>query len=116
MPELKKFICHYEDEQSLYRAYLSFVINGGLFIPTEARAEPLCTLLDTVQLEVSLPKDAEKYVLEGKVVWVTNTSSKGNKPPGIGVAFVGEKGKSLQQKIEKQIAALMKAGQSTDWI
>ena len=116
MPEIKTLVCHYEDEQSLYRAYLSFLTEGGLFIPSEARAAPACTLLEKVQLEVVLPKEPEKHALEGKVVWITPVGSIGNKPPGLGVAFVGDKGKGLKQKIEQKIAALLKAGQSTDLI
>src|SRR5690242_2336930 len=85
-----------KDKNVLYVAYMSFVTNGGLFIPTQ-RAFNFGA---TVSLILNLLDESEKYACLAKIVWITPKGAQGNRAPGIGVQFLGEEGKKLKAKIE----------------
>lgn len=72
-----------KDRNTLYTAYMPFVGNGGLFIPTKKAYK----LGDEVFMLISLMDDPEKIPVPGKVVWLNPPGVAGNRPPGIGVQF-----------------------------
>lgn len=104
--------CSFISEASLYLAYMPFVKGGGLFI----RSNQLYPLGSILSLTVSLLNEVEPYKIEGKVVWITPKGTQGNKPPGVGVQFMGENSRYLTNKIETYLAALLKSTQLTDTI
>ena len=72
-----------EDRNSLRAAYMPFIVNGGLFIPTP---RPY-SLGEEVFVVLRLMQDPRGLPLAGRVVWITPSGALGGKPPGIGVQF-----------------------------
>ncbi|MDD5296511.1 MAG: PilZ domain-containing protein [Rhodocyclaceae bacterium] len=88
-------------KSALYAAYMPFLKNGGIFVPT-ARAY---SLGDEVFMLLSLMDEPGKLPIAGKVVWVTPADSQGNKTQGIGVHFGNdESGMAAKRKIEGVLA------------
>jgi type IV pilus assembly protein PilZ len=74
-----------KDRTVLYAAYMPFLRNGGLFIPTNKRF----TLGEEVFVLLALMDEAEKIPITGTVVWVTPKGAQGNRQACIGVQFSG---------------------------
>ena len=72
-----------KDRAVLYAAYMPFVRNGGLFVPTNKRYE----LGEEVFILLALMDEPEKIPINGKVVWITPKGAQGNRQAGIGVQF-----------------------------
>ena len=70
-----------KDKAALYSAYMPFVKNGGIFVPTPKRY----FLGDEVFLLLTLPDSSERLPVAGKVIWVTPAGAQGNRTAGIGV-------------------------------
>lgn len=104
--------CSYPNENSLYMSYMPFISGGGLFIRTN-HIYPLGQMVD---LSVGLISEPDPYPVSGKVVWITPKGAQGNKPPGIGVQFIGESSRTLCNKIETYLAGMLKSTQMTDTI
>lgn len=98
-----------KDKAVLYTAYLSFLKEGGLFIPTKRSF----TLGETFPILLTLLEETEKFPVMGTVVWITPQGAQGNRAPGIGVQFEGEDGKLLRNKIETYLAGMLKSDKST---
>ena len=56
-----------KDKAVLYAAYMPFVQNGGLFIPTNKQYK----LGEEVFLLLNLMDEPEKIPVAGKIVWIT---------------------------------------------
>lgn len=69
--------------RALYRAYMPFVRNGGLFVPTDRT----CGLGDDVSITLNLVGAKEPIPVSGKIVWVTPKRAQGKRTAGIGVQF-----------------------------
>jgi len=104
--------CVFSSETALYLSYMPYIKSGGLFIRTMDAYE----LGDSVQLSIQLLSDADPYLIEGKVVWVTPRGAQGNKLAGIGVQFLGEDSRILCNKIETYLAGMLKSTHMTDTI
>lgn len=104
--------CSFSSEASLYLAYMPFVKGGGLFI----RTNHLHPLGELVSLSVKLIDEADPYLVGGKVIWITPKGAQGNKPPGIGIQFIGDNSRYLCNKIETYLAGMLKSSQPTDTI
>lgn len=97
------------DKSSLYAAYMPFIRNGGLFIPT---AKPY-HLGEEVFMLLSLADSKEKLPVAGRVIWVTPRGAQGNKTAGIGVQFSELDKGSTRSKIEAQLAGALKSDRAT---
>lgn len=64
-----------KDKAALYSAYMPFVKNGGIFVPTPKRY----FLGDEVFLLLTLPDSSERLPVVGKVIWVTPVGAQGNR-------------------------------------
>ena len=64
-----------KDKPSLYNAYMPYVRQGGIFVPTTRRY----FIGDEVFLLLTLPDSSERLPVAGKVCWVTPTGSQGNR-------------------------------------
>lgn len=104
--------CSFTSEASLYLAYMPFVKGGGLFI----RTKHTFLLGEVVSLSIKLFNEVESYLVDGKVIWITPIGAQGNKPPGIGVQFMGENSRYVCNKIETYLAGKLKSTQITDTI
>ena len=90
-----------KDKAVLYAAYMPYVKNGGIFIPTKKTYN----LGEEVFLLLSLMDEDEKLPLAGNVVWLTPASSaQGQRATGIGVQFNGEDDGAAKAKIENYLA------------
>lgn len=96
------------DKAVLYAAYIPFVDNGGLFIPTNKQY----TLGDEVFMLLSLMDEPEKIPVAGKVVWITPRGAQGNRAAGIGVQFSGEDD-IASKKIETYLAGSLDSDRPT---
>ncbi len=92
-----------KDRESLYKSYLSFLEEGGLFVETAETYQ----LGDEVFLLVTLPGSEERHPISSTVIWITPAGAAGNHPRGIGVRFgVKDEGK-LHNKVEKILADMI---------
>ena len=98
-----------KDKSALYVAYMPFVKNGGLFIPTTKEYR----LGDEVFVLLTLMENPERLPVAGKVVWVTPKGAQGKRLQGIGVQFSPQDNGSTQKKIEAQLAGALGADRPT---
>jgi len=98
-----------KDKAALYAAYMPFVKNGGLFIPTDKDYE----LGDEVFMLLTLMEEAEKIPIAGKVVWITPGEAQSNRSAGIGVQFNDQDGGVARDKIESYLAGTLEAERPT---
>jgi type IV pilus assembly protein PilZ len=92
-----------KDKKSLYMAYMPFLINGGLFIPTNRPYE----MGQEVFMLLNLMEDNEKIPVQGKVVWKTPSGSENYRSAGIGVQFSEAGGGNARLKIESYLAGAL---------
>ncbi|MCB1614465.1 MAG: PilZ domain-containing protein [Pseudomonadales bacterium] len=97
-----------KDKAVLYAAYMPFVQNGGLFIPTNKKY----SIGDEVFMLLSLMDEPEKIPVAGKVVWITPIGAQGNRASGIGVQFSDQDNTALQ-KIETYLAGSLESDRPT---
>ena len=71
------------DGKILAQAWMPFVKNGGLFIPTQDDAR----LGDDVILVVTLPDAAKPIRVLGHIVWLSPSDADSDKPAGWGIQF-----------------------------
>lgn len=98
-----------KDKSALYAAYMPFVKNGGLFIPTTKEY----ALGDEVFMLLTLMDSNEKLPVAGKVVWITPKGAQGNRTTGIGVQFNEQNGGTVRTKIETYLAGALKSDRPT---
>ena len=98
-----------KDKSALYAAYMPFIKNGGLFIPTNKKYK----LGDEVFMLLTLMEDKEKLPVAGKIIWVTPVGAQGNRATGIGVQFSGQDHGNARTKIETYLAGALKSDRQT---
>ncbi|HGX93097.1 MAG TPA: pilus assembly protein PilZ [Candidatus Tenderia sp.] len=99
-----------KDKGALYAAYMPFVLNGGLFIPTNKDYE----LGDEVFMLLRLMDETEKLPVVGKVIWITPKGAQGNRVTGIGVQFAEDQdGANVRKKIETYLGGALKSDRPT---
>ena len=98
-----------KDKASLYAAYMPFVTNGGLFMPTTKKYD----LGDEVFMLLTLMEDNERLPVAGKIIWVTPQGAQGNRSAGIGVQFSLQDNGATRNKIETHLAGAMKSDRIT---
>ena len=97
-----------KDKAVLYAAYMPFLQNGGLFIPTNKPYR----IGDEVFMLLNLMDEPEKIPVAGKVVWVTPKRAQGNRASGIGVQFNGQDD-TASRKIETYLAGALESERHT---
>ena len=70
-----------KDKAVLYAAYMPFLDNGGIFVPTNKRY----SIGDEVFMLLTLMDEPEKIPIAGRVVWITPAGAQGNRQAGVGV-------------------------------
>lgn len=99
-----------KEKAALYAAYMPFLANGGIFVPTNKPYK----LGDEIYLILSLMEDASKYPIAGKVAWITPAGANNNKAQGIGVHFPSDEGgKRIKQRIEEILGAAIGSSRAT---
>ncbi|MBE9538044.1 MAG: PilZ domain-containing protein [Proteobacteria bacterium] len=97
-----------KDKAVLYSAYMPYLENGGLFVPTNKPYK----VGDEVFMLLSLMDESEKIPIAGKVVWVTPRGAQGNRTAGIGVQF-SEQDATANAKIENHLAGSLTSDRPT---
>ena len=97
------------DKSALYAAYMPFIKNGGLFIPT---SKPYY-LGDEVFMLLTLMEEKEKMPIAGRIVWITPKGAQGYRTTGIGVQFSELDKGQTRNKIENYLAAALKSERQT---
>jgi len=98
-----------KDNNALYAAYMQFVKNGGLFIPTNKKYQ----LGDEVFMLLTLMDETERIPVAGKIIWITPVGAEGNRATGIGVQFSEQDEGTARNKIEAYLAGALKAERPT---
>ncbi len=98
-----------KDKASLYAAYMPFVKNGGLFIPTNKDYK----LGDEVFMLLSLMDDGERLPVAGKIIWMTPKGAEGNRATGVGVQFSEQDKGATRNKIETHLAGALNSDRIT---
>ena len=89
-----------KDKNALYLAYMPYVVNGGLFVPTDNSYQ----IGDEVFMLLQLMEEEEKIPVAGKVIWITPKGAQGKRTAGIGVQFSDQDQGGTQKKIENYLA------------
>jgi type IV pilus assembly protein PilZ len=98
-----------KDKAVLYAAYMPFIENGGLFIPTGRQYN----LGDEVFMLLSLMEEAEKLPVAGKIIWITPKGAQGNRATGVGVQFSDKDNGLARSKIETYLAGSLESERPT---
>ena len=85
-----------KDKKQLYRSYMPFISNGGLFIPTKR----MYKMGEEVFLLLVLMDETERLPIAGTVVWKTPEGSDANRVAGIGIQLSNKDGGKVKNKIE----------------
>lgn len=101
-----------KEKAALYAAYMPFLRNGGIFVPTNRPYQ----LGDEVYLILTLMDDPTKLPVAGKVVWISPAGA-GGRQAGIGVHFpADETGINARRRIEDLLGAALKSPRPTHTI
>ncbi len=99
-----------KEKAALYAAYMPFLRNGGMFVPTNKPYK----IGDEIYLILALMDDANKYPIAGKVAWITPIGANNNKAQGIGVHFPDdETGQRARLRIEEILGAALRSSRAT---
>ena len=91
------------ERSALFAAYMPYVTNGGLFIPTDKPFQ----LGDEVFVLLSLLNEPERIPVPSKVVWITPARAQGNRPQGIGVQFNATDKGATRRLIENHLGGML---------
>ena len=103
----------FREKGALYAAFIPVFSEGGLFVPTLRDYR----LGDDIYLLLSLPDDAQRYPVAGKVSWITPANASGGRTQGVGVRFPGDqKTRLLRLKIEEILGTSISSAKPTQTI
>lgn len=99
-----------KEKGALYAAYMPFLTNGGIFVPTSKQYK----VGDEIYLILTLIDDPTKYPIAGKIAWITPSGANNGKAQGIGVHFSGdESGQRVKLRIEELLGAALRSTRAT---
>ena len=98
-----------ETKQELYAAYMPFLSNGGLFVPTKKSFN----LGDEVLILLSLMGE-ERIAIPGQVAWITPPGSQHSINAGVGVHFNDSpEGNQARNTISSLLAGMIDSDRPT---
>ncbi|MDC7692114.1 PilZ domain-containing protein [Vogesella indigofera] len=99
-----------KERSALYAAYMPFLRNGGIFVPTNRDY----SLGDEVFLLLTLLDDTQKLAIPGKVAWLTPAGANNNRNQGIGIEFAADETcKQARLKIESLLGGALNSTRPT---
>ncbi|MES2037507.1 PilZ domain-containing protein [Undibacterium sp. Ji83W] len=102
-----------KEKAALFAAYMPFLKNGGIFVPTNKTYR----LGEEIYLILTLLDDPNKYPIAGKVAWITPAGAGNNKSQGIGVHFPeDESGTRIRLRVEELLGAAVRSSRATHTI
>jgi type IV pilus assembly protein PilZ len=103
----------FREKGALYAAYIPLFTEGGLFVPTTREYR----LGEDIYLLLSLPDDAQRYPVAGKVAWITPPNASAGRTQGVGVRFPNDdKTRVLKLKIEEFLGTSISSSKPTQTI
>lgn len=101
------------ERAALYAAYMPFLQNGGIFVPTTKA----CHLGDEIFLLLSMMEDENRYPVAGKVAWITPAGAGHHRAQGIGLQFPADAaGLRIRQRIEEILGTALASSRATHTI
>lgn len=97
------------DRGALYSSYLSFVNNGGIFVPTSRSYE----LGDSVFMLLKVMDETTPVGITGTICWVTPAGAQGNKVPGVGIQFNEDDKGATKSNLEQHLAGALQGERPT---
>jgi type IV pilus assembly protein PilZ len=97
------------DKNLLYAAYMPFVRNGGLFIPTNRAYR----LGEEVFMLLNLMDEPDRIPIAGKIIWITPMGAEGYRAHGIGVQFSEADNGTTRARIENHLAGALESQRPT---
>lgn len=99
-----------DEKQELYRCYMPFLQNGGLFVPTRKKFR----LGDDVLLLLTLLGE-ERMAVPGRVAWITpQGSTRATGEPGVGVQFLDTaECEQARSRITSELAGMLESERPT---
>lgn len=104
--------CQIKNTDELYRAYMPYILGGGLFVKTD----PNFHLGDECYLNLYLLDEMNPFKLFCKVVWLTPKGAQGGKSYGVGLQFIDDNASKTRNHIETILAGSLQSSKSTDTI
>lgn len=99
-----------KEKAALFSAYMPFLKNGGIFVPTNKSYR----LGEEIYLILTLLDDPNKYPVAGKVAWITPAGAGNNKSQGIGVHFPDdESGTRVRVRVEELLGTALRSSRAT---
>lgn len=99
-----------KEKSALFSAYMPFLKNGGIFVPTNKSYN----LGEEIYLILTLLDDPSKYPIAGKVAWITPSGAGNNKSQGIGVHFPSdESGIRVRLRVEEVLGSSIRSARAT---
>ncbi len=98
-----------KEKSSLYAAFIPFVRNGGLFIPTNRAYK----LGDEVFMLLNLMDEPDRVPVAGKIIWITPRGTGGSRTPGVGVQFSEQDRGDTRNRIENLLGIILQSDKST---
>ena len=103
----------FREKGALYAAYIPLFTEGGLFVPTTREYR----LGEDIYLLLSLPDDAQRYPVAGKVAWITPANASAGRTQGVGVRFPNDdKTRVLKLRIEEFLGTSISSTKPTQTI
>lgn len=102
-----------KEKGALYAAYIPMFTEGGIFVPSSKTYR----LGQDVYVLLTLPDDAQRYPIAGKVAWITPPHATGARTQGIGIRFPNdEKSVLLKKRIEEILGAHLGSDRPTQTV
>jgi type IV pilus assembly protein PilZ len=98
-----------KDKKQLYKSYMPFITNGGLFIPTKR----MYKMGEEVFMLLVLMEETERLPIAGTVVWKTPEGGDANRPAGIGIQLSNKDGGRVRNKIESYLVGALELDRPT---
>ncbi len=98
-----------KDKATLYKAYMPFLKNGGLFVPTITKYE----MGDDVFMLLSLMDEVDRIPVAGKIIWITPVGAEGTRAAGVGVQFSDQDDGTARMKIETYLGGALTSESAT---
>ena len=103
----------FREKGALFAAFIPLFTEGGLFVPTNRNYR----LGEELYLLLSLPDDAQRYPVAGRVAWITPANASGGRTQGVGVRFpADEKSRLLRLKIEEILGTQIASSKPTQTV
>jgi len=98
-----------KEKTSLFAAFIPFVKNGGLFIPTSKAYK----LGEEIFILLNLMDEPDHIPVAGKIIWITPRGAGGSRTPGIGVQFSEQDRGDTRNRIENLLGILLQSDKAT---